>query len=176
MKKLVEGIGDFTSGPGIRPLAASGALPALGPLICFEVIFPDLAAKHLAGGAQLLTVVTNDGWFGRTPGPYQHLAFGAWRAAETGLPLIRAANTGISAVFDGRGRVLHSTELQARDAFALTIDLPAPHTTPEMFLRPWISPACLALAGVGLFAILRRPRYPGPRKTDRTHRRLSTAR
>jgi apolipoprotein N-acyltransferase len=159
--KLVEGVGDFSSGPGIVPIRPSGGLPVLGPLICFAVIFPALSAKHLEAGAQMLAVVTNDGWFGSTPGPYQHLAFAAWRAAETGLPLIRAANTGISAVFDARGHLLHTTELQARDAFVLTVPYLARHLTPQARIRPWIWPGSLTLALAAYSAILLRPE---PRK------------
>jgi apolipoprotein N-acyltransferase len=161
--KLVQGVGDFTAGPGATPLVAPGRLPSLGPLICFEVIFPSLAAEHARRGAQLLTVVTNDGWFGHTPGPYQHLAFAAWRAAETGLPLVRAANTGVSAAFDGRGRLLYSTALQARDAFRVALAYPAGGSTPQTHIRPWIAPSCLVLALAGLFAILRSSRAPRAR-------------
>lgn len=170
--KLVEGVGDFTAGPGALPLVPRGGLPALGPLVCFEVIFPGLAAEHARRGAQLLTVVTNDGWFGHTPGPYQHLAFAAWRAAETGLPLVRAANTGISAAFDGRGRLVRASALQTRDAFTVELAYPAPGATPQGRVRPLVAPTCLALALGGLFAIVRRSDPPGtqPRSTRRAHR------
>jgi len=162
LKKMVEGAGDFSPGPGVRPLSGPG-LPTLGPLICFEGIFPGLAARHAEQGARLLVVVTNDAWFGQTPAPYQHLAFAALRAAETGLPLVRAANTGVSAVFDRQGRPLTSTVLGARDAFVAEVELPPPGPTPQASVRPWISPACLALAGLAVFAILR-----GPRQAPRT--------
>ncbi|WP_025321037.1 apolipoprotein N-acyltransferase [Deferrisoma camini] len=162
LKKMVEGAGDFSPGPGVRPLSGPG-LPTLGPLICFEGIFPGLAARHAEQGARLLVVVTNDAWFGRTPAPYQHLAFAALRAAETGLPLVRAANTGVSAVFDRRGRPLTTTVLGARDAFVAEVELPPPGPTPQAAVRPWISPTSLALAGLTVFAILR-----GPRRHPRT--------
>lgn len=172
VKKLVEGAGDFTAGPGVRPLSGSESLPGLGALVCFEVIFPEFASRHLAAGAQMLTVVTNDGWFGRTPGPYQHLAFAAWRAAETGLPLVRAANTGVSAVFDSRGLLQYATEIQSRDAFVFDLNIPLPHRTPQLFVRPWVSPLCAGLAVGGLFVILRRPRPGGtaPQKTTSKRR------
>ncbi len=163
--KLVEGAGDFRPGEGTRPVGGDG-LPRLGVLICFEMIFPRLSAAQARQGAQVLVVVTNDGWFGRTPGPYQHLAFGAWRAAETGLPLVRAANTGISGVFDRQGRLLTATALMARDAFVADIAYPGPGLTPQAFVRPWVSPASLVLALVGLFAILRRPRPGAPAARD----------
>lgn len=156
MTKLVHGVGDFTPGPGAVPIRAGPGLPALGPLVCFEMIFPKLASAHLEAGAQLLAVVTNDGWFGSTPGPYQHLAFASWRAAETGLPLVRVANTGISAVFDARGRLLRATALQARDAFEVTLPYPLAHLTPQSRVRPWIWPGTLVLALAGSFVILSR--------------------
>jgi apolipoprotein N-acyltransferase len=158
MTKLVHGVGDFSSGSGVIPIRPDWDLPVLGPLICFEMIFPGLATSHLEAGAQVLTVLTNDGWFGNTPGPYQHLAFAAWRAAETGLPLVRAANTGISAVFDVRGRLVHATALQARDAFTVTVAYPAPHQTPQARIRPWIWPICLVLALGGYSVILLCPK------------------
>jgi apolipoprotein N-acyltransferase len=163
LKKLAEGAGDFTAGPAVRPLGPDADLPAIGPLVCFESIFPSLAARHARGGAQLLVVVTNDAWFGRTPGPYQHLAFSAWRAAEAGLPLVRAANTGVSALFDAAGRVQRRTRLASRDAFVSTVAIPKPHVTPQQRVSPWIGPVCLALALLPAFAmLLLRFRFQGP--------------
>jgi apolipoprotein N-acyltransferase len=155
LKKLAEGAGDFTAGERVEPLGGSGFLPALGPLVCFEVIFPWIASRQASQGAQVLAVVTNDAWFGSTPGPHQHLAFAAWRAAETGLPLVRAANTGVSAAFDASGQLLRATDLEVRDSFAVQLDVRRPHRTPQHRVRPWITPGALALAGFALFAILR---------------------
>ncbi len=160
LKKLAHGAGDFSPGPGVAPLAAQG-LPALGPLICFEVIFPGLGAELATRGAQVLTVFTNDGWFGHTPGPHQHLAFGAWRAAEVGLPLVRAANTGVSAAFDGRGKLVRATDLGVEGGFVLDLPVPLPHRTPQHRVRPWVTPWCFGLAGAALFATLRGPRHRG---------------
>ncbi len=161
VKKLVTGAGDFTPGPGPVVLSAPG-VPGLGPLVCFEVIFPALAAAQARAGARVLVVVTNDGWFGRTPGPYQHLAFGAWRAAENGLPLVRAANTGITAAFGPDGGLLGRTRILVADALRVTVPVPGPGVTPQTRVRPWVGPGCLVLAGCGLFAILRRSRRPAP--------------
>ncbi|GAB6061321.1 apolipoprotein N-acyltransferase [Deferrisoma palaeochoriense] len=161
LKKLVEGAGDFSPGDGVRPLVAPGLAP-VGPLICFESIFPSFAAAHARAGARLLAVVTNDAWFGRTAGPYHHLAFAALRAAETGLALVRAANTGVSAAFDRRGQMLRATELGARDAFVVEVPLSPGVPPPQVWVRPWIPTVCLTLAGGLGFAILRRPRGPGP--------------
>jgi apolipoprotein N-acyltransferase len=164
VKKLVAGAGDFTPGPAAEPLPAQPGLPGLGALVCFEVIFPHLASRLADRGAQVLAVVTNDGWFGRTPGPHQHLAFAAWRAAETGLPLLRAANTGVSAAFDARGRLLSATELLVRDTLLATLSYPPSHRTPQHRIRPWVWPASLALALLGLSATL--SGFPGLRRAS----------
>ncbi len=99
--RLVHGARDFSAGPGRVVLPLPG-LPAAGPLICYEVIFPgDVVGAERPGW---LLNITNDGWFGISTGPYQHLAAARLRAVEEGLPLVRAAQTGISAVIDSRGR------------------------------------------------------------------------
>jgi len=157
VKKLVQGAGDFTSGPRVETLRGGPDLPILGPLICFEVIFPSVAEAHVRQGAQVLVVVTNDGWFGRTPGPFQHLAFAAWRAAEAGLPLVRAANTGISAVFDAAGGLVSDTKLLERAAFTARVPFREAKPMPQQRVRPWVTPTCLALACLVVFVTLRRP-------------------
>lgn len=96
--------GSFTPGPGPAAVAVP-PLPAFQPLICYEAIFPDLA-HGLVPRPEWLLQVTNDAWFGLVSGPYQHLDQARFRAIEQGLPLARAANTGISAMVDARGRVV----------------------------------------------------------------------
>ncbi|TIX96976.1 MAG: apolipoprotein N-acyltransferase, partial [Mesorhizobium sp.] len=81
----------------------------------YEVIFPDLVAVD-ATSAQLIVNVTNDAWFGDTPGPYQHFRQAQIRAVENGLPLLRAANNGISAIVDPRGRIVDALAVNARGA------------------------------------------------------------
>ena len=99
--RLVLSALDFSAGPGLRRVALPG-LPAYTGLICYEVIFP--GAVTAAERPGFLVNITNDAWFGVSAGPHQHLAAARLRAVEEGLPLARAAQTGISAVFDARGR------------------------------------------------------------------------
>jgi len=105
--------GGFESGASSRLLTSPG-LPPVFPMVCYESIFPDeiadrINSENLRPG--VLLNVTNDGWFGATPGPYQHFAQARLRAIEQGLPLIRSANTGISAIVDPFGRTLASAPL-----------------------------------------------------------------
>ena len=95
--------GGFTAAPSRSLLTLPGGL-SFYPLICYEAIFPEEFSNGIERAAALLNV-TNDGWFGDTPGPYQHFLQARLRAVETGLPLIRAANTGISAFVDPFGRI-----------------------------------------------------------------------
>jgi apolipoprotein N-acyltransferase len=96
-------------GDGRHTMAVPPAPPAL-PLLCYEVIFPDELTSRDERAGWLLNL-TNDGWFGISSGPYQHFAQARLRAIEQGLPLVRAANTGISAVVDPFGRVVGSLPL-----------------------------------------------------------------
>jgi apolipoprotein N-acyltransferase len=99
----------FTAGDGPRSLAI-GAAGLAGPLICYEAIFPDIVVDATKRPHWLVNV-TNDGWFGKSVGPYQHLAQSRMRAIEQGLPLVRAANTGISAVIDPVGRFIAISQI-----------------------------------------------------------------
>jgi apolipoprotein N-acyltransferase len=100
--RMVTGGRDFSAGPG-RVALRLGALPPVSPLICYEAIFPGRVAGEERPG--WLLNVTNDAWFGHSAGPYQHLAAARLRAVEEGLPMVRAAQTGISAVFGPRGEL-----------------------------------------------------------------------
>jgi apolipoprotein N-acyltransferase len=107
--KLVDRVGRFTPGEELTLGEVDGH--RLGTLICYEAIFPDLSRGFTEEGAELLVNVTNDAWYGTTSAPYQHFAMARMRAIETGLYLVRAANTGISGVVDPRGRALARTPL-----------------------------------------------------------------
>lgn len=102
VEKVVPSIGDFSRGTGPRTLDLPG-LPPVSPLICYEVIFPGAVIDPEHRPKWLLNV-TNDAWYGRSVGPYQHAEIARTRAVEEGLPLVRAANNGISEVVDAYGR------------------------------------------------------------------------
>ncbi len=111
-RRVVTVPGSFAAGPGPRTIAVPGA-PSAAMLVCYEAIFPhDLIDSTQRPG--FIVNVTNDGWFGRSTGPYQHLAQTRLRAIEQGLPVVRAANTGISAVIDPYGRYAKRLPLMAQ--------------------------------------------------------------
>jgi apolipoprotein N-acyltransferase len=126
--------GGFDPGVGPRLLHAPG-LPDALPLICYEAVFPQETGSIFNPDerrAGWMLNVTDDAWFGLTPGPYQHFAQARLRAIEQGLPLVRAANTGISAVVDGLGRVV--AELPLGVEGVLDSGLPAP-AAPTLYSR-----------------------------------------
>lgn len=107
---------DVTAGRGVRAMTIPGTVERPEPIrvgvpICYELIFPDLVRRFAADGAGILLAVTNDAWYGRTGAPHQFLAMTAVRSAETGRYTVRAANTGVSAIIDARGRVLERSRL-----------------------------------------------------------------
>jgi apolipoprotein N-acyltransferase len=107
--KLVQEVSDFS--PGTEAVTGEVDGHRIGGYICYEAIFPGLVRRFPAQGAELLVNVTNDAWYGTTSAPYQHLAMAAFRAVENRRYMVRAANTGITAVVDPRGRVLEATRL-----------------------------------------------------------------
>ncbi len=130
VQQAVEAVADF--GRGTHPVVFAG--PAverhatkepvgLAPLICYEGIFPGLTRRFVAGGADLLINISNDAWYGRTSAPYQHLAMASLRAVENRIPLVRATNTGISAVVDATGKIHHQTPLFEEARLVASVDL-----------------------------------------------------
>lgn len=151
--------GGFSKGPGPKLIDLPGIGSAI-PLICYELIFP----RSLRGFPRpnLILQITNDAWFGNISGPYQHLAQARIRAVEQGLPLIRAANTGITAVIDPWGRVTAQTKLNV--AAFLDAGLPAPTAaTPYSRLHDW--PMCVGLLLLLLWRIAARRRVSIDRAT-----------
>ncbi|HWI29705.1 MAG TPA: apolipoprotein N-acyltransferase [Stellaceae bacterium] len=124
MDKIAPSIGDFSRGPGPRTLDLPG-LPPVSPLICYEAMFPGAVIDD-AHRPQWLLNITNDAWYGVTSGPFQNLAIARVRAVEEGLPLVRVANNGVSAVFDAYGHVIARLDLNAIGV----LDAPLPAALP----------------------------------------------
>lgn len=103
---------DFTAGSEPVVMQLAGKPFRIGPLICFEDTVGELARKFARAGAELLVTLTNDGWFGHSAGSEQHLANAVLRSAETKLPLVRAANTGVTCFIDRFGRVTHRLDVK----------------------------------------------------------------
>lgn len=147
LSKVVPGATDFSAGPGPVALAVPG-LPKISPLICYEVIFPGAVVARSERPGALLNL-TNDAWYGISAGPFQHFAAARFRAVEEGLPLIRAANNGISAVVDPWGRVVASLGLGRTGV--VDSDLPvAIEPTPYARLGDW---ALLGLVAIVLLLV-----------------------
>ena len=152
INKLTPGSMNFSPGPGPRTLHVSG-LPSFSPLICYEVIFPG-AVTDANDRPGLLVNVTNDGWFGTSTGPSQHFATARFRSVEEGIPMLRAANTGISGVVDAYGRVETRSDLVVEAVIDATVP-PALPATP--FARFGLL-AVLPLIVIALIPILFRVR------------------
>jgi apolipoprotein N-acyltransferase len=122
-------------------------------LICYEAIFPDLAQAFVRRGSRLLVVVTNDGWFGRLPGAYQHAELAVMRTVENGVPMVRSANNGISFIVDPYGRVLKRTRLFEQTVLSGSVPQPL-NSTLYRRLGDWLVLVYPLLLIIGL--IIRR--------------------
>lgn len=145
--------GGFTSGTGQRTLEVEG-IGAVRPLICYEGIFAEEVGTA-DDRPRALVLITNDAWFGKDAGPLQHLAQARLRAIEQGLPMVRVANTGVSAMIDAQGRITASIGLN-RQAY-LDVRLP-PAAAPTLYSRYGELPlqALLILAVCGLTLAVKR--------------------
>ncbi len=112
--KLAFGIGDYL--PGLRYTKAVTPFGSFGTLICYEIVFPGLVRKFYTHGGDFIVTITNDAWFGRTSGPYQHFSMAVFRAIENRKPVIRAANSGISGFIDSNGRIEETSALFKRES------------------------------------------------------------
>jgi apolipoprotein N-acyltransferase len=137
----------FSAGTVRHPITVADGLRA-AIFVCYEIIFPDEVGDGVKG-ADFMVNVTNDAWFGDTPGPYQHFRNAQVRAAETGLPLLRAANNGISGAIDSRGRVIDAFALNVRGEMDVSIDIPTPSARPfgDPHMTGYFILALLALVG-----------------------------
>lgn len=121
VSRLVPATGDFEAGKKIVPLSQDKL--CMGILICYEAIFPELARTHSREGANILINITNDAWFGITSAPYQHLCMSSFRAVENRMPMIRAANTGISAFIGTKGNIIEESTIFTEDVLKATLDI-----------------------------------------------------
>ncbi|MBQ3695360.1 MAG: apolipoprotein N-acyltransferase [Alphaproteobacteria bacterium] len=149
LEKFVPFDSDIVAGPGPRTIPVERA-PAAGPLVCYEAIFSGqvVEKKHRP---QWIINVTNDGWYGLSAGPHHHFAMAQTRAVEEGLPLVRSANTGISAVIDPYGRILGSLGLEDEGV----IDSPLPKAIPPTPFAQYGNIIPLLLAGLCILLSIR---------------------
>jgi apolipoprotein N-acyltransferase len=156
VNRLVQAAGDFASGG--RPGVLSSPPARLGVLICYEAIFPELSRDLVAGGANLLVNITNDAWFGRSSAPYQHLSMAVLRTVENRVPMVRCANTGISAFIDARGCILQGTKLFQTAILTDTLRLGKGQTTYCRY-GDWFPLSCLVVCLLVLGAAATRRRF-----------------
>jgi apolipoprotein N-acyltransferase len=121
VQAIAAQIGDFSPGPRRVIFPLDGA--PFGTVICYEVIFPDLFRRFVAEGASFMVNITNDAWFGDSGGPLQHLAMVPLRAAENGVAVVRAANTGVSALVAPAGSIEAELPLGRRGTLAVNVPL-----------------------------------------------------
>jgi apolipoprotein N-acyltransferase len=149
VNKMVEGIGNFGRGKEVGVFDLNGY--KLGISICYEIIFPDLVRQSVDRGAQFLVNITNDAWFGKSAASYQHMDMAALRAVENRVPIVRAANTGITGTIDPTGNIRQKTALFETDLVITDIH---PTQSGKTFYSQYgdlFSQACLFL--LGLFAL-----------------------
>jgi apolipoprotein N-acyltransferase len=121
IRKIEFGQANFQPGPKRAPLVADGL--SFTPLICFESVFPDLCSEGVHEGSQLFVNITNDGWFGDTPGPYQHAQMAIARAVEFRRWLVRSANSGVSMAVAPTGEVVASIGLYKEEVLTTDVGL-----------------------------------------------------
>jgi apolipoprotein N-acyltransferase len=148
LEQLAGNLGSFARGPGPRTLKIPGA-PPVGPLICYEIIFPDAVTDPAHRPAWLVNL-TDDSWFGSGAGPLQHFDAARVRAIEEGLPVVRAANKGVAAIIGPKGEIVASSPPRAIGA----LDGPLPEAdaaTP--YARFGDLPMAVLLVGLLIFGL-----------------------
>jgi apolipoprotein N-acyltransferase len=159
LRKINFGEADFT--PGRHYTIFDHPRARFAVMICFESIFSRLAREFHQRGADFLVVITNDGWFGKTPAPYQHAQISIFRAIETRTSIARCANTGVSMIVDAFGRVIHKTPIFVKETVVADISLQKQDT---FYARhgDWLSRACTIVAGLFLILAPWQRRKEGP--------------
>jgi len=152
-KKLTAPVGNFAAGENSEPLFTDGF--QIAPLICYEDLFPEIARAFIKKGANFIVTITNDAWYGRSSASLQHLAISVFRAVENRRFLVKAANTGISAVVDPVGRIISKSGLFEEGMIVSNIKL---GTGSSLYTRygDWFAYGCgliavflLAAGGIG---------------------------
>lgn len=143
---LVKRWAPFAAGTDVVMLPIAQGL--VSTAICYEVVYPELSRRAVQGGSELLTTITNDGWYGRSSAPYQHFAMASMRAVEQGRFLVRAANTGISGFVDPHGRVLQASPVMEPAALVAEVALVRGHTIYGTIgdVVPWLSLVAVVVA------------------------------
>jgi apolipoprotein N-acyltransferase len=154
---FVRGWAEFIADlePGSRSVVFSGPPAPFGTVICYEGIFPAIVRRFVRDGARFMVNMTNDGWFGRTAGPLQHLAMYPFRAVEHRVAIVRSANTGVSAVIAPTGEIVRTLPLFTRGFLAERVPLRARRTLYTRF-GDWLAHLGAAVSLVALGAASRR--------------------
>ncbi len=146
----------FQKGDGPDSITLDPYTPSFSPLVCYEVIFPHAVVNPDKIRPQWMVNVTNDAWYGISPGPYQHLGHAVYRAIEEGLPMARSTNTGVTALIDPLGRIL--TESPLYETHVQESFLPRALPSPTLYAQLGDKPFFILLIFICLLAILRRPK------------------
>jgi apolipoprotein N-acyltransferase len=154
VNRVVQGMGDMVPGEQQTLFSVKGA--KLGVLICYESIFPDFTRREVELGANVLVNITNDAWYGESSAPYQVLAMAAMRSVETKVPMVRVANTGISAIIEPSGRITNRTPLFKRGTEIEDVSW-RPVRTVYTMVGDLFAELCFVLTIVGLLLAWRWP-------------------
>ncbi len=141
--------------PGTRAVVFPGPPAPFGVVICYEGIFPGLVRDFVRDGARLMVNMTNDAWFGRTDGPWQHLAMYPFRAVEHRIAVVRVANTGVSAVIAPSGQIVRRLGLFRRETMTEPVPLRAGRTLYTRF-GEWLAYLSLVVTAIALSGARRR--------------------
>lgn len=162
---FVRGWAEFIADlePGTRSVVFSGPPAPFGTIICYEGVFPALVRRFVQGGARFMVNMTNDGWFGRTDGPLQHLGMYPFRAVEHRVAVVRAANTGVSALIAPSGEITQALPLFVRGTFQGRVALRDRETLYTRF-GDWL--AYLSLAVTATMLAITRPWVRAERPTE----------
>src|SRR5208282_1545593 len=170
VNKVVQGFGDLVPGKEQTLFNVKGA--QLGILICYESIFPDLTRREVQRGADVLVNITNDAWYGESSAPYQVLAMAAMRSVETKVPMVRVANTGISALIEPSGQITDRTPLFKRGTEIVNVSW-RPVRTLYTMVGDLFAETCFVLTAIGLILAWRWPRPATLEVTPVRSRRLA---